>query len=248
MGSFWITTPAIIVYAYLSRFISMIFLIFQGVCILSLAYKINEFLVDLHSESGSAFSLMFLLGFTIGIYVLDGFLLYLLYKWFGGCTFNVVLLLIFIAVAALCLVLTILRARENASILTNGIVMSYILYLTWAALVSDPNPQCNTLLHSESAIITQIALGVGFTIVCILSFPLITQVSNPGYKEEWDDEEQPLDEVELGGKSVNVEESFVFPISYETIYFHVMMICASCYYAMLLSNWNDLEVSFPRIT
>mmetsp|Transcript_15988 Transcript_15988/g.15707 ORF Transcript_15988/g.15707 Transcript_15988/m.15707 type:complete len:196 (+) Transcript_15988:246-833(+) len=139
IASFWITTDIIIVYAYISRFVSMIFLIFQGICILSLAYKFNEFLVEFYNESGSTTSLILLISFTAGIYLFDFVLLWLLYKWFGGCFFNVFLLVLFIAVAIIFTTLTALRTRENASILTNGIVLSYILYLTWAALASDPD-------------------------------------------------------------------------------------------------------------
>lgn len=51
---------------------------------LSIAYKLNEFLVDYHTEVGSAFSMSLLLVITILIYLFDGVFLFFQFKWFGG--------------------------------------------------------------------------------------------------------------------------------------------------------------------
>lgn len=76
-------------------------------------------------------------------------------------------------------------------------------------------------MHSQNANIVQVILGVLFTVISILTFPLIIQ--DGGSSSSLSDEEQPLDEVDVGGKKVDVEDSYIFPLSYETIYFHVMM-------------------------
>mmetsp|Transcript_13129 Transcript_13129/g.11607 ORF Transcript_13129/g.11607 Transcript_13129/m.11607 type:complete len:300 (+) Transcript_13129:390-1289(+) len=246
IATFWISNDIIIMYGYISRVASMIFLIFQGVCILSLAYKINEYLVDYHNEMGTTVSFSALLGVTLAIYAFDLGLLWYLFKWYGGCSGNIWLLLLLIAMFVIYTILTVLQTRENASILTNAIVLSYSLYLSWSAMSSETNEVCNPFVNSSGNNIANISLGFIFTIVSILSFTLITRTSEENGFSSYGDEENSLEELELGNKN-DSEGSFIFPVSYNMIYFHIMMIFACCYYAMLLSNWNDLSATLDPI-
>ena len=219
----------------------MIFLIFQGIWILSLAYKINEVLVDNHQENGTTSSFILLLAVTIAIYVFDLGLLWYLYKYFGSCSGNIILLIILIWVFGVYTALTVLQTRENASILTNAIVLSYLLYLSWSAFSSETDEKCNPFVHSTANGIANIILGFAFTGISILSFSLITSSNETDGFDQYRDEE--IEEFVIVNKKIPVEDSNIFPLTNDTIYFHLMMTFACCYYAMLLSNWNDLSVS-----
>lgn len=202
--------------------------------------------MDFHSESGSTFSIALLLSVTCLFYIFDIGFLYYQFKWFGGCSNNMWLLIILVIMFVIYTVLTAFQTRENASILTNAFVMSYLLYLSWSAMASEPEEQCNPFLHSNSNTVAQIALGFIFTSVSILSISVITKSSeDEGFRSNWaeTEEDNSLDDVELGNNKIPVEDSYIFPVSYATIYFHGIMILACCYYAMLLSNWGDPTVN-----
>ena len=245
VATFWINNDIINLYGYACRLASMMFLIIQGICILSIAYKINQFLVDYHSEAGSTVSISLLLGTTIGLYAFDILFLYYQFMWFGGCTFNLWVLILSIMMFFVYTALTVLQTRENASILTNAFVMSYTLYLSWTAMASEPDDECNPFVYSNSNTIAQIVLGLIFTSISILSISIITKSDDEGFRSNWAEssDENSLDNLEVGNKTIPVENSFIFPISVATMYFHGVMILACCYYAMLLSNWGDPTVN-----
>lgn len=147
--------------------------------------------------------------------------------------------------------LTILQTRENASILTNACVISYLLYLSWTAMASEPDETCNPFVKSNENTVAQIFLGFIFTSLSILSISIITTSGDEeGFRSNWAEAEDDhsLEDIEIGNKKVNVEDSHIFPISNATIYFHIVMILASCYYAMLLSNWGDPTVNNDKTT
>jgi hypothetical protein len=147
--------------------------------------------------------------------------------------------------------LTVLQTRENASILTNACVTSYLLYLSWTAMASEPEETCNPFINSNENTVAQIFLGFFFTAISILSISIITTSGEEeGFRSNWAeaDDEHSLEELEVGNKKVNVEDAHIFPISYATIYFHAIMMLACFYYAMLLSNWGDPTVNSDKST
>lgn len=63
--------------------------------------------------------------------------------------------------------LVLLRSRKDASILTSSIAATYCLYLQWAALSSDQDSTCNTLIGQKDNAIWQITLGLVFTMISL---------------------------------------------------------------------------------
>ena len=250
--SLYIPNEYVNIYGYLSRFLSIFFLIFQGICILSIAYKMNEVLVGYHTESGTSLSLILLLGITISIYIFDAVFLYLLIKWFSGCAFNIYILILLIVMIVIFTIWTVFQTRENASILTNAIVMSYLLYLSWSAMASEPDGVWNPFVTSNSNTVFQIVLGFVFTSVSILSISIITKTgdNSDGFRSNWaeSDEDNHLSDIEVANNKMQVEDSYIFPLSYATIFFHIIMIFACCYYSMLLSNWGDPTINNDKAT
>ena len=252
VASLWIPNSYINIYGYLSRFLSMLFLIFQGIWILSIAYKVNEVLVDYHAESGSKLSMGLLLATTTAIYVCDVVFLYLQFEWFGRWSFNFWILTILVIMFVIYTLMTVFQTRENASILTNSIVILYSLYLSWSAMASEPEEECNPFVISNSNTFFQIIIGLIFTIASILSISIITKTyeESDGFHSNWAeiDEDDQLEDIEIAHKRMELEDSYIYPVSNATIFFHAVMIFAWWYYSMLLSNWGDPTINNDKAT
>ena len=70
--------------------------------------------------------------------------------------------------------LVFLRTREDASILTSALAWLYILYLSWAAMASSPNPDVNPFYDSSENTLAQIVLGLFFTFAALLTISATT--------------------------------------------------------------------------
>jgi len=64
-------------------------------------------------------------------------------------------------------VLKFIRAREDASILTNALAGLYCLYLQWSALSSNPDRSCNKNHGNRSNAALQIILGMVVTMFAL---------------------------------------------------------------------------------
>lgn len=63
--------------------------------------------------------------------------------WFSSCSFNV-WQQIFTCIAGVAMYgLVLIRTREDASIFTSSVVLTYNLYLQWSAFTSNPDFSCN---------------------------------------------------------------------------------------------------------
>jgi len=127
-----------------ARVFSVFFLSYQAVLMLIVAYVINAVFVSSVKNgqacSGGGIALLSLTGiFTVGniIWMVYQFLL------FSGCAGNVVIMICTCVVSFIIYGVVVLRLREDASIFTSSLVVSYCLYLQWSALSSDPVAKCN---------------------------------------------------------------------------------------------------------
>jgi Serine incorporator (Serinc) len=116
--------------------------------ILSVAYKINEALVNMYGdgEVRSAGILLIILSFLVigGAFTWIG----LQYYWFSGCWTNILIISITLFFALVFFVCLFLGTREDISLLTIGFVFLYTSYLSWSALSGRPTDSCNPYIHS----------------------------------------------------------------------------------------------------
>lgn len=71
---------------------------------------------------------------------------------------------------------------------------------------------------------------------------IVLKLNAPLVENEEDDAE--LEDIRQVGKddAMTPEEAHVFPISVATILFHILMMFASMYYGVLLTNWGDSHI------
>ena len=167
-----------------------------------------------------------------------------------------------IVVGILMYILVLFKPREDASILTSSLVLSYSLYLQWSALSSLPDETCNPFFESSGATITQVVLGLSITFIALLYASSSTDQNQLESKDEdqnltsklntplLEDEDSNKRVADVG--EVTAEDMHVFPISSATILFQLLLVFASMYYAMMLTNWGsptllDSSVTFFEI-
>ena len=180
-GSLFIDNEFFKGYMSLARYVSIPFLIIQAMLMLIVAYTVNDTLVgNFQAENADGIGcsgaiMIFMTGaITIGNLV---FTIYQ-YIWFSGCSTNNVIMTITLISAIASYAIIIFRTREDASILTSSIVVSYLLYLQWSALASRPNAECNIFMNSVANTTLQIIIGAFVTVVSLFVISSTTSKSN----------------------------------------------------------------------
>ena len=144
--------------------------------------------------------------------------------------------------------LVLLRTREDASILTSSIVLSYCLYLQWSALSSDNDKKCNPYTDSAANTLTLLVFGCFFTFTSLLVISASTQKEeeknlavavNSALLENEGDDGAVVQDIEENGVKKTAQEMHVFPITTATILFQALLVLSAIYFAMLLTNWGS---------
>lgn len=158
-------------YMEFSRYVSVIFLFAQALLMLIVAYKINEGLVGNYEKenpaNGVGCSGIIIIAFTL--LSTAGNITWTVYQyiWYKGCPYNVAMITVTLVVSVAFYVIVLFRTREDASLLTSSIVVSYILYLQWSALASNPDEECNPFAESDVNTTLQIVIGLAFTLMSL---------------------------------------------------------------------------------
>jgi len=234
---------------------------YQALLILVLAYSLNELLVkNVERDGGSAFSCSGIILIVIFVLTTAGNITWLVFQYrdFGnaGCGANLTFLVISTVLGVLMYLVVIFRTRTDASMLTSAIVWSYQLFLQWSAMSSSPDMQCNPYTHSAGNTTAEIILGLFFTFLALLIVGGSTTKGDDkntltgdmsAHMMEKDDGENPqYAKVAIQSENdgaISAEEAHVFPISTATIIFQALMVLASVYYSMLMTNWGNPSVA-----
>lgn len=86
---------------------------------------------------------------------------------FGGCAGNVTIMSITTVMGVIFIVLVFFRTREDASILTSSLVLTYSLYMQWSAMSSQPTSDCNPYEFNPANTDCMIVFGALFTFICL---------------------------------------------------------------------------------
>jgi hypothetical protein len=174
------------------------------------------------------------------------------YIWYYSCAYNDVIITITNIAGVAFYILVFMRTRQDASILTSSIVFSYCLYLQWSALASNPNNSCNPFVASATNTVMQIVVGLFFTILSLTIISASTKKEGEGniatavnsaMIENEEDTGERVDDIEnKDGEKVSAEEAHTFPVTTQTIFFQLLLVLASVYYCMLLTNWGNPTV------
>ncbi|EFJ41981.1 hypothetical protein VOLCADRAFT_77374 [Volvox carteri f. nagariensis] len=225
IGFMWLPNTALYGYAQFARYASGVFLILQLVLLVNFVYEINEWLVERDTRAawavlvgGTAVSFG---GGLVGV-VLTG-ITYHYYAPTGSCSLNLFFITWNLVVGLLLVgVLFVPGRAPTAGLLTSGAVWLYCSYLTYSALASEPANRC---VRGGG-----VSAGgwVGVVAFFIALAAVIYTTLDAGIRDMFG-----------GGKSAagsgGDDDSQELP--YRPDFFHLVFATASCYLAMLFTNW-----------
>ena len=190
IASFWISNDFFHVWADICRIGSIIYLLIQGYFILNHAYLWNAQLVNAAGDD-QCYAQFLLLGFSIFMMLLNLGWLIVQYIWYGGCGIGITVLVIttmffifFYAVSLLPLISEQCRDqyfRKDATIFVVGIATLYVESLSWSALASNPDEECNDMITSSVNTFMQILVG---SIFCFMNLWAIAIAANDPQQKE----------------------------------------------------------------
>jgi hypothetical protein len=145
IGSFWIpNAPTITGYMEFARYVSVIYLSYQAMLMLIVAYVINNGLVTAASkyEGGGLPGILLVALFFI---FTGGNITWLIFQFieFSACGGNLAIMIITTVIGTAMYGLVLLRSRPDASVFTSSLVFTYCLFLQWSAFSSDSVDTCN---------------------------------------------------------------------------------------------------------
>ena len=180
---------------------------------------------------------------------------------FGPCSFGRLVLILVSIMVAFFYVTSFLKLcdinvfRENWNPFVASTAVTYVVYLCWTTLASVPpfalgseGPKCYYEPSTKSNIMLQVFVGAAFTGCTVMSIATAARtVANNGdagtvAKDKTsalgDALAEKVDE-EAKADTPEDEESNIFPVTFATVYFQLIMMFASLYFGMLFSNWGD---------
>ena len=230
IASMWIPNNFMETYLVIAKYASALFLIYQSLLMLIVAFTINDQLIsNYENDHDSNCSAVILLGVTLAVTVGNLWWIVKMFMTFSGCGYNNVIMSVTLIAIIAMYVLNLLRSRKDATICTSSIAACYILYLQWTALSSDNDHSCikDFDARATSNTVWQIVAGLCFTLVSltIISGSSTTNEDKPSenlgqhiMEKKEDLEDRPsINETHNNGK--DAEESHVFAISEATILF-----------------------------
>jgi serine incorporator 1/3 len=234
------------VYAEISKYISFLFIVFQVLVTISFAHIINIKLVEGLDNENEAGKYQFWLIFLSLIF--GGLSVYWIVLSFMNYSYNfwnIFIICISILLSIGFTYVSISHLVERKRLLTSLYMFSFVSYLCWSALNSQPNEKRkeNTLLLS----VIDVLVGM---------FYLVMALSYVGFHVKDSDKAPRVDEKEGINQNPLVEDAKSVPseeeendLSKSHYYFHIFMIFMSIYYCMILTNWNviDPNVIDPKI-
>lgn len=187
--------------------------------------------------------------------LITGSTIWLVYQWiwFGGCGIGVFVLSVtsffslFFCVQSLLRCCNIEQFREEANIFVSSLAMTYITYLSWNALASNPDEECNPFTESGANSLWQILAGVvvtGATVVSIATASVSAADKNKDNKKSLGNDliAEEADGEAKADNEANAEAA-IFPVTVPTLIFQGVMLLTCFYYAMLFTNWGSITFS-----
>lgn len=247
IASFWIHNDFFIGWANFCRGGSIIYLFMQSYFLLNHAYLWNDKLVkEMESGAESCYAGFLLCGFSIILAIISMAWIGLQIYWFHGCTIGIItivvtiLFFIFYFVVALLPLCDVVIFRKNATIFVVGISTIYVTYLSWTALASHPDKECNAMIDSGWNTTLQILVGAGFTFANIWSIAIASAENNAGKEKETMG--QAIIEEDEEVANVGDEKAALFVVTFQTMFFQGVMVLVSLYFGMLWTNWGHAVI------
>jgi hypothetical protein len=255
---------------------SLFFLLFQIIMIIDLCYLWGVRWVQHYDEGNNAYMYLLIIT-TIILYAGTIYFIAATYSDFGGCGSGSMASTVNLIFTIVAVVLIFVRLNPDGSLLTSGAVSLITSYLTWSGLSNMDSTEypCNTLATEDIPTIVNLVVGVIIIIVSMVYVSVGSSESTSGQvnaggvnvpqavlasppENEGEELRQRLDEEEPSPSKKRQQEQQrenriesqlkLYEQSNSFIYFHIIMLFASCYIAMLLTNWGNPVIDGSNFT
>ena len=231
-------------YAQIAKYVSLVFIMYQVTATISFAHIININLVDGLDNENQAGKYQFWLIFLSLVF--SGLSLYWIVISFIDFSYNywnIIIVCVTIFMGAGFTFISISNFVTRKRLLTSIYMFSFISYLCWSALNSQPDE--NRIKENNLAMsIADILIGILYLVMALtyVGFYVKKSEKEIDSNERGDSNSNPL--VEDAKIPIEDMENYVSKSHY---YFHIFLIFMSIYYCMLLCNWDVIDDSVHEI-
>jgi len=247
------------------------FLLIQLVLLVDFAHNINDTLLEKTENSESprcwTFTLLGLVIFNYSACLVGHILYYVYYTTGGTCSTNKFFisfnLILCIVVSVMAILPQVQDEQPRSGLVQASFVSLYATYLVWSALNREPINECNPGIKGiADSIITgnrttlddnnnntsysltgSSILGLILSLLCVLYSSIrSSSQDNMDRLTTLQSDKKNDGDVEIGGN--NDEEEAV---AYSYSFFHVMLMLASAYIMMTITNWNAPSDDFKTL-
>ena len=253
------------VYSDFAKFIGALFLLFQIIMLVDLAYMWGENWM-LKYENNEKFYAILLILFTVicnvGMVILHVYM-FIWYSPDSSCSLTIFLIVFNLILIVILNILTVSGIARNGSFLTCGSFSMYISYILWSGLSANPDSDCNELISNSDAMVVEIIFGF-LLIVIALSYMVFNTNKRSSKRipimagrdlnsniildeeEEKDNGNQQQELVDNRPKDESDEKMRPYKTNIY-VAFHGIMTISSVYIAMLLTNWGSPNINDTRL-
>jgi membrane protein YdbS with pleckstrin-like domain len=249
-------------YAWVARVGSMPFLIMQILILIDFAYQWNEDWIrraydgeDTVDSPINSNWLYAIIASAAGLFICSLVGIVLLFVFYASCDVGVAFTVVTLISAVIVTVVSVFRDRLadvefEGAILPTAVVIIYLVYLCWSALESNPNPKCrpkddhDVLALVFGSIWTTFALMWSAFSVTSNAANLVTGDALAKVGTADVEGGAPVLQSDLEASMLDGEEDAEdIPVySNEQAWaFHLIMLTASLYLAMLLTDWGTFK-------
>lgn len=248
--SFLIDNSVLKVYGYITMVASGLFLIYEMVLLIDLAYTWNNHWVSAYDSGKSSGCWMALLIiFTVIFYALGLTVCILMYAYYSSRWWCVLLTTLTIFSAIVYTILSILHFAENASLFTCSLIFCFTSCMNASVILSDP------YMDGSKNSLLQIFIGLVFLYVILFYVSGTTVEKKNAVQKEDGKGEEGIPIASKAGEAVmekddgeevtiahtsdrQTEEEKLPEITLQTALFHLLMVFVAFYFAMVLTNWG----------
>jgi len=239
LGFLFVDNSFFTIYAGVSKYVSLLFIIFQVLVIISFAHVINIKLVEGLDEENKAckyqFWLLFLSLFFTGVSL---YWIVISFMKFSYSFWNVLIVCVTILLGGGFTYISISELVNRKRLLTSIYMFSFITYLCWSGLNSQPNEKKEDIDVNFS--VADIFVGL-FYLVSALSY--VGFYVKDTHKPKNSDEREALNKNPIVEEAKEVVDDDENDLTSSHYYFHLFMMVLSAYYCMLLTNWSVIDSS-----
>eukprot|EP00588_Corethron_pennatum_P011791 CAMPEP_0194267948 /NCGR_PEP_ID=MMETSP0169-20130528/2355_1 /TAXON_ID=218684 /ORGANISM="Corethron pennatum, Strain L29A3" /LENGTH=438 /DNA_ID=CAMNT_0039008981 /DNA_START=132 /DNA_END=1448 /DNA_ORIENTATION=- len=243
--SFFISTKVFDENGYLivARLGGAVFMIFQLIILIDVAYNWNDTWVanadedDLQEFGSGKKWLVAIVASAVGLYIGSLVAIGCFYHYFKGegCHGNITFITITLIGP---IIFTVMQmSGEEGSLLTSGVITAYCVYLCYSSLIKNPVGECNPVLGSND-VFGQV-VGMTFTIVSLawtgFSYTAESKIGDGATGENLTAEERAEEGGDDEADHEDVDsDSFSWKLN-------LVLALISMYYAVLLTGWGQIS-------